>query len=157
MFLGNEASDADSIVSSICMAFLKQQTLPEDAHWCAPWVQCKRGELKVRAETDALLRRAGLDPDWLVYQDEWQLPESPEEAGTAVAINLLDHNAMSPGVSRNLPWAPSAVEGIWDHHEDHGLHKVSDGTAEGKHAGALRPPPRPCRSRRVRPVVRRAR
>jgi len=121
LFLGNEASDADSIISSICMAFLRQRAMPAESHFCAPWVQCRRGELKVRAETEALLRCAGIDPAWLVYRDDWQLPLDPHSHGEVV-LNLVDHNKLSQQGDHLHDWADDAVEAIWDHHPDLGCH-----------------------------------
>jgi hypothetical protein len=123
LFFGNEASDADSIVSSICMAYACQQSMPSALHLCAPWVQCRRDDFKIRAETDALLRQAGVNPDWLVYQDDFQLPDDPPASGISLA--LLDHNKLSPAVTRSLEWPASHVSAVWDHHADQGLYKVS--------------------------------
>lgn len=130
LFLGNEASDADSIISSICMAFLRQRAMPAESHFCAPWVQCRRGELKVRAETEALLRCAGIDPAWLVYRDDWQLPLDPHIHGEVV-LNLVDHNKLSQQGDHLHDWADDAVEAIWDHHPDLGCHKVSEQARSG--------------------------
>lgn len=122
LFFGNEASDADSIVSSICMAYMRQQELPTSHHLCAPWVQCRREDFKIRAETDALLRQAGVNPDWLVYRDEFELPDTPPATG--ISLNLLDHNRMSAVVTRGLEWPSFNVSAVWDHHPDQGLYKV---------------------------------
>lgn len=63
--IGNEASDADSIVSSLCLAYLKQQQHAA-AHSAAgeeeedkafvPVVSVPRSILKLRRETQLLLR-----------------------------------------------------------------------------------------------------
>lgn len=116
-----QAADTDSIVGSVCLAYLRQRQSAPAVRWVAPWIQCSRRELSLRSETSALLRRAGVDPAWLVCRDELDLTHL--RAGD-VRFVLVDHNALAGRILDAAPWAADAVEEIIDHHLDTGAHPV---------------------------------
>ena len=77
MFLGNEASDADSVVSPIvaalataCAMNMKASTggaAAAENPWCLPVMSISRKELRLRRDVEALLRRAGVDAGDVVF------------------------------------------------------------------------------------------
>lgn len=114
--IGNEAGDADSIVSALTYAYVLHKSGSALAAGGAilPVVSVPRDALRLRTETTALLKRAGVAMDDLVCVDEVNL-EALHERGH-LRLFLMDHNEPRA--------AHAALEGsvvsIVDHHRDGG-------------------------------------
>jgi exopolyphosphatase len=108
--VGNEAADADSIISSVCLAYLRGE-----AH--IPVVSVPRQELTLRRETELLLQQVNLELSDLICLDELH----PESLGCVTSVALVDHNALAPRIQSRLP-ASATVGEIHDHHQDSGLY-----------------------------------
>ncbi|CAN0201985.1 unnamed protein product, partial [Ectocarpus fasciculatus] len=128
VFSGNEACDADSMVSAIGMAFLKQATAAlaaaddggDAVH--VPVMPIPRGDLALRREVLVLFELCGVDPSAIVFADELDLPTL--QAQGRLRLILTDHNAVSGGLSG---LGDSVVE-IVDHHTDLGKHPSVQGS-----------------------------
>jgi len=130
--IGNEASDADSIVSSLCLAYLKQQQHVGEDKTFVPVVAVPRSILKLRRETQLLLRSVGLELEDLICLDELDLQKMSDDL-TLQAFVLTDHNLLGKCVTSKLKGgeaqAASLVESIVDHHKDQGAYSACAGTA----------------------------
>lgn len=103
LVIGNEAGDADSIVSAIGLAYVEQTKTPV--------VSIPKADLTTqRPETFLLLQWAGVDPSWLLYIDDEAI-----QSAQGVAVTLVDHNRLTI----DKDWT---VEEIVDHHSDEGQH-----------------------------------
>jgi inorganic pyrophosphatase/exopolyphosphatase len=123
LFVGNEASDADSIVGSIVAAWAAQQRLEPAAHLCAPWIQCSRADLRLRAEVRKLLARVGVNSEELVFLEELDLAGKRGQ----VKLNLVDHNVLPSSLGERYPWFEGALESVIDHHADQKQYMVRKG------------------------------
>lgn len=65
--MGNQASDADSIITSICMAYFTAHRLAGEGVIVLPMIQCPRADYSLRAETVSLLRGSGISDDLLCF------------------------------------------------------------------------------------------
>ena len=125
-YLGNEAADADSIVSSICYAYLKQSqqsssTSDLDNLLHIPITPIERNELVLRQDVNILLQRVGLTFDDLTCINE--VPFSNLLLNDKLKLTLLDHNSLSSRTSQYITskvGRPISYEinGILDHHVD---------------------------------------
>ncbi|GAB5032897.1 inorganic pyrophosphatase exopolyphosphatase [Nannochloropsis oceanica] len=123
--VGNEAADADTIVSSICLAhYLHATRSSEDSAagvQYVPVLPLPRAELKFRPETLLLFRLANLKETTvsdMVFIDEVDLTEAAAE-GKLAGVILTDHNK----ITEPLQGLGELIEGIVDHHEDQGLYE----------------------------------
>lgn len=134
--IGNEAGDADSIVSALVHgyvlsleedALLKNKTTEaETTH--AALVGVPRADLPLRRETTLLLEMAGVDLDQLLCIDSppsvasllTPSTDGHSSAGGAepLSISLVDHNR----IRSSLRHLDDHVVEILDHHEDEGHH-----------------------------------
>lgn len=115
--IGNEASDVDSIVSSICYAYLKahyNNNTMSDAAASAiiPIASISRSNLHFRRELDVLLKTIDLELNDLLCVDE--VPLSRIHDNNKLSLILTDHNKLSSVLS---PFSSSVIE-IVDHHVD---------------------------------------
>jgi len=99
--VGNEAADADTIVSSICLAhYLHATRSSEDSAagvQYVPVLPLPRAELKFRPETLLLFRLANLKETTvsdMVFIDEVDLTEAAAE-GKLAGVILTDHNKIT--------------------------------------------------------------
>ena len=129
--IGNEAADADSIISALCLAYLRQSTSTAiPARSFIPLVSAPRSELALRRETELLLQSAHLELSDLVCLEEVNLANLRAQ-GRLDAILLVDHNSLSSKVADLLVATAgpagegasaadvgSLVEEIFDHHQD---------------------------------------
>ncbi|KAF4683213.1 hypothetical protein FOZ60_009502 [Perkinsus olseni] len=103
--VGNQAADADSIVSAAALAFIR--AMKSDRSY-QPFVQCDEEDLSLRPEVGLLWSRFTQSPKVALPSTRSELPS---------AINswvLVDHNELTID-------APNAtVVGIVDHHVDAG-------------------------------------
>lgn len=113
VFMGNEAADADSIVSSLVYAFMHYQRHSEALH--VPVLSIPRAELVLRCDVTALFQELGVDTHALVFVDEF-----PWGLKSKVKVTLMDHNALS---NKKIPQLGDLrVVEIVDHHSDLGQH-----------------------------------
>ena len=115
--IGNEASDADSIISSLCMAYLKSQsktttTISINSIY-VPVVSVNRQELVLRRETELLLKEVDLELSDLICLDEF----NADGLKMIRDVILLDHNNLSNKVVKQIPTTATVIE-IYDHHQD---------------------------------------
>lgn len=97
--IGNEAADADSIVSSVCYGFLKQYTAlkatnPPETH-VVPLVSIPRSVLKLRPETEMLLKMVHLELEDLICVEEVDLHSLGKANERIEGLILTDHNSLS--------------------------------------------------------------
>ena len=130
VYIGNEAGDADSLVSALCYAYLGH-ALDEggETYSHIPMLSISRGELTLRPETLALMEIAGFDAgnidSLLQYYDD-PLPSASQASGATrletlvsaqgARLTLLDHNILAP----KLAHLGGAMHAIVDHHLDAG-------------------------------------
>ena len=125
--LGNEAADADSIISSLTYAKLKQwETGNSVRKPIFPIVSIKRGDIHLRRDVELLLREIDLTLSDLICLDECNMANFAN--GCNLDLVLVDHNVLSKEVSKLL--GPSAqhesiVKEILDHHEDCDAYKTA--------------------------------
>ncbi|CAK4622179.1 unnamed protein product [Aphanomyces euteiches] len=113
--LGNEACDADSMVSSLVHAFSKGSR-SVDTTVFLPVMSVNRNQFRLRCETKALFDAAHIDMDALVFQDEIDL--AAVHTAHQLELTLTDHNKLKRAY---IPLG-QAVKSIHDHHEDLGAH-----------------------------------
>jgi inorganic pyrophosphatase/exopolyphosphatase len=133
--IGNEASDVDSIVSSLCAAYLKNNqvilqadsmsSISTDTNY-VPVVFVPRSILKLRREAQILLQYVGVDLEDLICLDEIDIT-TLSERNNLQSLILTDHNSCSRGLVSRFPGGENEtstlVEMILDHHKDTGDHK----------------------------------
>lgn len=147
VFIGNEAADADSIISSLVYSYFKYtQHITESTSFFIPVVSIVRSELHLRRDVKLLLNEVNIDLNDLVCIDDCNFMSGSaysvgdgKSIGTTrtgdtrvdtgnIEITLLDHNSLTPIAKEALvpPGAaiPRIVE-ILDHHVDAGDHKES--------------------------------
>jgi hypothetical protein len=138
--IGNEAADADSIVSALCLAYVLQHTQPGSATptQYVPVLSLPRAEMQLRPETQLLLRLAGVAEEGdgeegrhLVFLDEVDLPnlgqqqqqQQQQSSSNSLKVVLVDHNKLCAA----LQPLEGCVEAIVDHHEDQGKYPWVEG------------------------------
>jgi len=113
--LGNEAFDADSIISSLCMGYLRQSQLDRvqggsGNKLYVPILMLTSEDLRLRRETELLLQQgAQLGLDELILFEE-----CVSSHASFTSLVLCDHNELR---CKKLP-AEAVVEEIIDHHTD---------------------------------------
>lgn len=110
IFLGNEAADLDSIVSSVVLAYWHNA----QGHSAVPVVNCPRDDLKLRGDVQAVLNLSGINGDNLVFVDEFN-----DLSRICSGVWLVDHNTTSSAQK----FLDSKVTAIVDHHADSGAHQ----------------------------------
>ena len=111
--IGNEAGDADSLVSAICHSYVKDATTSTTADAAAfehvPVLSIPRGDFKLRPETSELMALAGLSTEHLCFVDELEL--STLAQASRLRLSLVDHNQLAPKVrhapTETLPTPPT--------------------------------------------------
>ena len=120
--IGNEAGDADSIVSAITLAYIEST---QEAMQSTPIVSIPKADLATqRPEVKLLLELAGISnaTNDLHFVDD---PLIVEDCLVA-RVTLVDHNALA----EQFQWKNWTVVEIVDHHEDEGLYlDTCSGTA----------------------------
>lgn len=134
MVLGNEAADADSIVSSLCLAYMSQRKEDELAkqqieksgqipisYTYVPLICTSRRLLNLRRETEILLNMVDLNLNDLICLDDVDIANLSVEEKLKGLI-LVDHNKLSTRIVNDLQGgekeAEMLVSRIVDHHLD---------------------------------------
>ena len=132
--IGNEAGDADSIVSALVHGYVLQLEGEAGSHQhdqpntkYAPLVGVPRADLPLRRETTLLLEMAGVDLDRLLFIDSPPsiaalLTQTKDDEASCesnpLSISLVDHNR----IRSSLRHLDGNVVEMLDHHEDEGYH-----------------------------------
>ena len=115
--IGNEAADADSIVSALCYSYLKNRiNLIETSKnfGFVPVVCVNREDLRLRGDVSLLLNMVGIDLMDIFCKDDSVIANyDPSKDFNMV---LVDHNSISPSCS--LSRFEQYVNEIIDHHSD---------------------------------------
>jgi exopolyphosphatase len=106
IILGNEASDLDSIASSLSYAYFQNKT---KNHLFIPVINIPSNEFKLRTETTWFFKKLEMDSSLLLF---W--PEIEKQNLENVDFILTDHNVLS---NHQQAFASNVVE-IIDHHVD---------------------------------------
>ena len=115
--LGNEASDLDSMASSVMYAYYAgQATADENDPVFLPLINIPRADFKLRTEAVYLFDASGIDLESLLFADEVDLDRLQET--NRLRLTLVDHNKLASSQSRHQ----ELVEAIIDHHKDEGLY-----------------------------------
>ena len=115
--LGNEASDLDSMASSVMYAYYAGQVLADKkGHVFLPLINIPRADFKLRTEAVYLFHATGIELGNLLFADEVDLDRLQET--NRLRLTLVDHNKLAPSQGRHQ----SLVEAILDHHDDVGLY-----------------------------------
>ena len=136
--IGNEAADADSIVSSLCLSlYHAHKSEAGDAELQLPVMPIPRADLALRRETVVLLSKGNIDPKDIIFSDEIDLEQLQTQG--KLQLTLVDHNA----VTADREALATSVMEIVDHHADRGKHTSVTGAArevafsDGAHGAAL--------------------
>jgi exopolyphosphatase len=124
--IGNEAGDADSIISAICYAYIQECVSPTvRSAPMTPVVSISGKDLQTqRPETVRLLQLAGISLQDLCHIDDAMVLK-PDADTKLLNITLVDHNRLSanrPYLNDGTNRPFSKVVGILDHHLDEGYH-----------------------------------
>jgi exopolyphosphatase len=120
-YLGNEASDADSIISSLTLAYLRHQTSDiNTVH--VPTACMKRSDLNLRRDVQILFEHIDLNISDIICVDDFDIFDSALFDST---LTLCDHNKLSI-MYESLS---NRVVEIVDHHIDAGLYNNVCGTS----------------------------
>lgn len=134
--IGNEAADADSIVSSLVYAHFKHhnKVLNKRDHTdvYVPVLPIPRVELVLRCDVSSLFAKLQIDLDALLFVDEfpWQHAAFGSKSAT-LRLTLLDHNALNtkrmviPPMQQQSKSEIGQVVEILDHHMDLGKHSAA--------------------------------
>ena len=139
LIMGNEAGDADSIISSLTLAYVQmlhnthaKNEEEEDVAIVLPIVSVPREDIALRRDVMLLLDLVGITPEKLLYvnddiisQNLLSSAETDDEhhASTTMkartTLTLVDHNRIKSSMSH----LSSYVTEIVDHHEDEKSHE----------------------------------
>ena len=127
--IGNEAADADSIVSALCWAFIahKQHDIKtgDDSKLFIPVIGIQSSQLRLRRDVEILLNKVDIKIDSLPCLDDIaksKLIASDTKQGKGKTfVSLVDHNLfnepsrcfLTQSNDRNI-----IIKEILDHHED---------------------------------------
>ena len=118
--IGNEAGDADTIVSAIALAYIESVFQPEAKEQKTPIVSIPHKDLlHRRPDVKLLLHLAGLSDlkSTLLFVDNDEFMKNLVNA--SVNVTLVDHNELEVKFQSQKHWK---VTEIVDHHPDEGLY-----------------------------------
>ena len=118
LVMGNEAGDADSIVSALSLAYVNTISSDDTNTLNIPLVSIPREDLPLRRDAVLLLDIAGINSRDLVYMDD-EIVNKLFAKTTASSITLVDHNR----IRSSLFHLSERVSVILDHHEDELSHE----------------------------------
>jgi len=131
LVVGNEASDADSIITALTYGFLKAALHERDllhsniTRVFIPSIKCKRQHMQLKQETLAILTHAGVDPNDLIHMDDYMfapLMRLIDLEDSSFQVILVDHNE-ADGLLKGK--VNNRVVEILDHHMDQQAHAAS--------------------------------
>jgi len=122
--MGNEAADADSIISSLTFSFLLHESsntsnndANDESNLYLPLISIPKEDIALRRDATLLLECCQISIDKLLYLD----PPTITSISTSEDLNMLltDHNA----IRQELQNFSQNVTMILDHHQDEHQHK----------------------------------
>ncbi len=138
VIIGNEAGDADSIISALTLGYVtssNSKSPPDNTSCQVPIVSIPRAEMELRRDAALLLDMVGINVEKLLYIDDdavtkHLLPSSSSGASNDLdtTITLVDHNRLRPMYSH----LNSMVKEIIDHHKDENHHDEQVSAESGK-------------------------
>ena len=131
LIIGNEAGDADSLISALTLGYVKSlsSNSSSDNAIQVPVVSIPRAEMELRRDAALLLDMVGVDAQKLLYIDDDivknNLLPSTSESSNAIdnTITLVDHNRLRSMFSH----LNAKVTEIVDHHQDENHHEQVTG------------------------------
>ena len=135
IYIGNEAGDADSIISSLCMAYLRSKKDNNIDSIHLPLVCVNRKDIHLRHDVELLLQSIKLDLNDLICIDDLSITSSnnKDNQENNIKFILLDHNVISNKVinkfnnnNQNIN-IDNSIEEIIDHHIDGGQYLQCNG------------------------------
>jgi exopolyphosphatase len=118
--MGNEAADADSVVSAIAYACFLEKTIANNNETYIPVINICKNDIKLRREILLLLSNACIDIENLFFIDEFDIKKYSDN--NKLKIILTDHNKLS-WKQENLA---KDIEGIIDHHIDENAYNTKN-------------------------------
>ena len=118
LVMGNEAGDADSIVSALSLAHVNTLCSDNTNAQNVALVSIPREDLPLRRDAVLLLDIAGINSDNLIYMDD-DISNKLFTKSTALTLTLVDHNRIRSSLSHSS----ERVSAILDHHEDEQSHE----------------------------------
>ncbi len=122
--MGNEASDLDSMASSIVYANFLEKTSKNDDELFIPLINIPAADFKLRTEAVYLFAEAGIETNNLLFSDEINIEEIFKSG--RLKITLIDHNKLSG----RQEYLSGCIEEILDHHKDENAYPVENKTIE---------------------------
>lgn len=135
MIIGNEAGDADSIISALTLGYVMSSSRSNNTTLLqqqqVPVVSISRAEMELRRDAAILLDLVGIDIQKLLYLDDdivtdnlmpsasASTSEEDDSNISSLSITLVDHNRLRHMFSHLNPY----VTEIIDHHQDEGYHR----------------------------------
>jgi exopolyphosphatase len=110
--LGNQAGDADSIISALALAYVDYLNDGPDAPHKTPIVSIPRTDLVLRRDVVLLLQLANIDTTNLIHVEDISTAPNPQ-------LILVDHNRL---VHAEFQDPTTTIVEILDHHFDEGHH-----------------------------------
>lgn len=113
LVMGNEASDLDSMASSIAFAYITAAN--EKDKTIVPVMPIIKADFKLRTEVVYVFEQAGINPDNIIFMDEIDIERLLDRT---TGLALMDHNKLSKGFEGH----GHKVSVILDHHKDEALY-----------------------------------
>jgi len=119
--IGNEAGDADSILSSLSLSYVNSLSKKDtcnsaDEITSLPLVSINRNDLSLRRDVLIILEMAGIDAKELIFLDDEIFQTVAKDDSIRKQITLVDHNKLR----YDLRSLKNDVVEILDHHKDEG-------------------------------------
>mgnify|MGYP001767614203 CR=1 FL=1 len=118
--MGNEASDLDSMASSVVYAYFMEKTSTKANELYIPLINIPAEDFKLRTEAVYLFSEAGIEAANLLFIDEINISEIFKTG--KLKITLIDHNKLSG----SQEYLSTCIEEIIDHHKDENAYAVSE-------------------------------
>jgi len=115
LVVSDDPADADSIVSTLTMAYFLQNHPAEEGKGAIPLLMVKRDDMALRAETVNLLEMCGVNVKDLIFMDDTGVDVLLKKA---TDITLVDHSKAHGPVTRY----DDKIRGIVDHKIDSEAH-----------------------------------
>jgi exopolyphosphatase len=119
--IGNEASDLDSMATSVAYAYFLSRTKKKAGELYLPVINIPRVDFKLRTEAVYLFEKTGINIENLIFIDQISLAALLDRG--SLKLILIDHNKLASSQEK----FEGAVEEIVDHHKDEGLYTPSEG------------------------------
>jgi exopolyphosphatase len=120
IFIGNEAADADSILSALCYSYFcyRECSSLEYENYYIPLVSVPSVEIQFRREVRIMLQAAHIN-----ILDLHSISDFSFDLPKSLTVSLLDHNSMNKALRQKLHTANNyEIVEIIDHHLDAGDH-----------------------------------